>query len=533
MAQHPQKLYGKEYLQPGARGEVFNANLPGYRTEEDRINRSNNRLNTSAHDVLNIKYQFDNRLPVLFRYGFAFGYNQIVVPKGRIVAVDPHMDMVDFDMKKQYNTLTLANGGVAVKVKDVTDYGMTVSDETQTTLISPEFQAGKMGGVQKEWMPLVGYAAAYTDDKHLHTNATTKEALAAEGLKVDPKTGRVVDAEGKEVQVRVGNQPIGIIERNEYTRDDDAYNGMMPGPILTDAMVELPWFLFKDKAESNIWGSAYGGLFPGALVKSDENGRVIPSPLNDVTALATMDVAAYELERQQVIGQVYAVNQNLVPEGAAKYAQWALSDILNFEGFNPDEWANNGRRGEDTINNSPYKSTGEYPGYPYDSNYMQHDLHMLESYRKTYDERMQHEYRFDYGIPGLTDGYNVGKARIKDFNPHTIAKTAAIGSEFILKTIQVDIVEGTLMAHVEGQDDIPVILGAEIVPGLQVTYVDAMQGIFKVKVVAELEDMAVFYVSYEKRGYKEVNGKVEKLNGVPTYMDWDGCIGSVKILLQK
>ena len=53
---YPQNFKGKETLQPGARGEIFNANLPGYRDGADRINRTNNKLSTGSHDVLNIQY---------------------------------------------------------------------------------------------------------------------------------------------------------------------------------------------------------------------------------------------------------------------------------------------------------------------------------------------------------------------------------------------------------------------------------------------------------------------------------------------
>ena len=76
MALQPNDYTTNERLQPGARGEVFQANLPGYRDDADRINRTNNFLNTSEHDVPNIKYLFDYRLPTLFKYGFAHGFNQ-------------------------------------------------------------------------------------------------------------------------------------------------------------------------------------------------------------------------------------------------------------------------------------------------------------------------------------------------------------------------------------------------------------------------------------------------------------------------
>ena len=118
MALYPYTKQGKDVLQPGARGEIFQADLPGYRGNEDRINRSNMQLSTSEHDVPNIKWEFDRRLPVLFRYGYAIGYNQLTMPKGRLCAIDPYMNQLDFDTHKALNVLTLANGGNVVKLRE-------------------------------------------------------------------------------------------------------------------------------------------------------------------------------------------------------------------------------------------------------------------------------------------------------------------------------------------------------------------------------------------------------------------------------
>ena len=52
----------------------------------------------------------------MFKYGFAVGYNQIVMPKGRIVALDPYMNQLDYDTHKKRNVVTLANGGKNVKL---------------------------------------------------------------------------------------------------------------------------------------------------------------------------------------------------------------------------------------------------------------------------------------------------------------------------------------------------------------------------------------------------------------------------------
>lgn len=546
MALQPGNYNTQESLQPGARGEMFDGSgFPGYRDEtEGRINRTANRMNVSAHDTPNVKYEFDYRLPVLFRYGWAVGFNQIVIPKGRIVAADPHMDLVDFESRKQFNTLTLANGGVPVRIRKATDNYPTFSGAL-TDIVKPSSQGQPMQGVGKEWTPLAD--GAYEKDAYrpfAGGKKTAAEMLADGGYTVNAETGRIqkdgVDAN----DVRPGNLPLGMLERNEYTRDDDAFNGIMPGPILTDAIVEYPWFAYKDKAEENPWGSAYGALFIGAQVKPDENGRITISPLSFPEKVKEMSVFEYEMERQQVVGQVYGVNHEIVPEGAPKWAMWALEDRLNYEGFNPALYAKNNRRGEDAVSSTAYFSTGKYPGYPYDKNYLNHDLHMLASTGRgdNYDPRMNFEYRYsDMGIPGLTDGYNAVKKEITDQKVGTVHHAG--GNDYVemfFHTLDLGqfIEVGSLQVKVgTGGSYAPLVKDAKIACGttagiFNVKYVSEFQGMFVLEVVDKDAADSVLsaaggsvevFVRYERRGE----------SGVPTFMDWDGICGSVKILFQK
>ena len=86
MALYPYSFKSKDVLQPGARGGMFiNNGIPGYRNEEERINRTNNHLEMNDHDVLNIKFGVDPRLPVLFRYGWAYGSAATILPLGIII----------------------------------------------------------------------------------------------------------------------------------------------------------------------------------------------------------------------------------------------------------------------------------------------------------------------------------------------------------------------------------------------------------------------------------------------------------------
>lgn len=546
MALQPNSLSAQERLQPGARGEIFQANLPGHRDGADRINRTQNFMNVSQHDVPNIKYEFDYRLPVLFKYGFDFGFNQIVVPKGRLVAADPHMDLVDFESQKQYNTMTLANGGVPVRLRKTGDLYKN-SGGSATALVSSEAQGKQLHNVGKDWMPVRGMDEAYADGcyrpfaKAVAESGAVAEFYGAAAQLADAKysvsaeTGKIV-ANGEEVaDVRPGNIPLGVIQRNEYTRDSDAFNGIMPGPILTDSMIELPWFAYKDKAEQNPWGSAYGVFKVGDLVKSDENGRFTLSPLSSEAAIASMTPAEIEIERQQVVGQIYSTNKELIPEGAARWAEWALEDKLNFEGFNPALYKQNGRRGEDAVNSSPFNSKGKYPGYPYDKNYLNHDLHMLASTGRgdTYDPRMNPEFRLgEMGIPGLTDGKN---AVVRNVEPHKAGVIHATSKDYVeqfFRTLDVDIEAGSLQIAIGDEAFTNCVEGAVLHDAFRIKYASELQGIVVVEVIdkakadtflAGHKDGAVVKFKYQKRG----------LVGVPTFMDWDGICGSVKILMTK
>lgn len=498
MALTPYTHQGRDIMQPGARGEIFQANLPGYRDNADRINRSNTVLNINDHDVLNIKYGMDPRLPVLFKYGFAHAYNQLIMPKGRIVAVDPHLNIMDTDTLHFFNTMTLANGGKKVELQ------------------------GKL------W------------------RQTT------DTIQVDEATGYMTGTDASKIY-RDGNKPIGILERNEYTRDDEAFNGMMPGPVRTDALVELPVFATQDAAEGNPWGSIYGeNLKPGMLVKSDENGRVIPSPLNPDHAdyaKVTADIPTYEAERQQLIGTIFSTDFSLMPEGAARFAQWAVEDRMNWNDINPHIWPNSNRRGEDVVYNPPtaYQSQLQYPGYPWDRTAWTHDLHMLASTREgMVNPRIDEKHRLDRGIPGLTDGYNAVEQEfgVVDSKPgitigtinEVVAKDFVAGHQtmFTLPDTDLSAVELEMLKIDAKTNEVLSTIGKvainpeNVVTGtmtnFKLSYVDIHKGIISVTQEAAASDKAKLEirVSYKKRG----------MAGVPTNLDWDGCKGMAKILLQ-
>ena len=550
MALYPTTFETKFKLQPGARGEEFVVDAPGYRDGATRINRSNNTLNVTPHEALSQKYIFDKRLPAQFKYGFAVGYNNMVVTKGRIVAADPYMDAADWESDKEFNVLTLANGGAAVRLRKDGDVY-----PTKETLISEESRGGKVAGIGLNWVPLAGMADAWGDGVYRACKTSGTAQLDAAKMAIDPKTGKVLENAKKDTSgivvsgdqtdtVRPANVPLGMIERNEYTRFyDDSFDGMQPGPIITDAIVELPYFQYKDKAEKQPWGAIYGTLKVGDLVKSDENGRLVVSPLSYDGALDSMTAAEIERERQQVVGQVVGFNHDMVPEGGYELAQCALEDRLGYEGFNPELYTQNNRPGEDNINASVYQSTGRFPGYPYDKAYTEHDLMMFGSgtgRAGNYDKFMPLEYQLDNGIPGLTDG---GNAVVRDFaNDHAahIFARPDDSQPYVSNIIRVcqngNFEDGSLqvqLTHADGTEVLPftsVTKPVALNDAFSVTYYNAVQGLIRIDVTNEAEADKLL-----KAGDIVVNLKFKKrgLNGVPTFMDWDGCVGSAKIMLQR
>lgn len=487
MALQPHSFSSREVLQPGARGERFTNNgIPGHRTDDARINRTQNALLVSEHDTLNIKYALDPRLKPLFRYGWAYGYNQIVIPKGRIVAADPHLTVMDTDTLHFFNAVTLANGGKVVKLKD---------DNT--------------------W-----------------------EAVE-EQFQVNPQTGK---DQSKPETLRDKNVPLGMIGRNEYTRNADAFNGIMPGPIWTDKLVDLPWFADKKKAVENPWGCVYGEIKPGMLLKSDENGRITISPLSLPEknkadgGCKDMQLLEFEAERQQVIGTVYSTDKSLLPEGAAKFAQWSLDERRNFNDFNPYVWPNSNRAGEDFVTNPPtaYQSDFTYPGYPYDKNYISNDLHMLASSREgAFDPRLDESMRLDRGIPGLMDGGNHAAQTFGEGETLTVTNVVALKEIANAQEMMIRLPETALeSAKVKigtGTADIEV--GKTITCGngaiFKITYADMHKGLFAIQQTAGAtakDETCAVNVSYKKKGL---------IAGMPTMLDWDGCVGIASILLQK
>ena len=162
-----------------------------------------------------------------------------------------------------------------------------------------------------------------------------------------------------------------------------------------------------------------------------------------------------------------------------------------------------------------------------------------------YDPRMDAEWQYsELGIPGLTDGYNAVVQEMPEMKAGEIHKHDADVDyvEEYFRLNHVNVVADTLQVKTVGADGATITdwtnctVGTTLNSGaLKVSFCDALMGIVKIEVVKAADGTYAFdntadaklpvsvYFKYSKRG----------LAGVPTWMDWDGCVGSVHVLLTK
>ena len=392
----------------------------------DQKFRTNTKLQAGTHDSPGEKYLVDPRLPRLFRYHFG-GDGWVVIPKGRVVAPatnggkDDDGRFDDFDANVPYNALTLANGG-----KDITE------------------------------------------------------------------TGR----DGDEY-VRSANKPIGVAYANLYEEFIDGFNGMQP-TIENEIYIELPYIPVKEDAEEIQWGAFYDAdisrpVKAGDFVMSDANGYVIKADFEkireqieaaaDLTALKAVLKEESRL-REQVIGQVWAVETNMPPQGWLKWVGWSKEQSAE------DEWR--------TASGATHADIGAqdgFPGYPYERTYRNTDIRDGKYYPQ--------------GIPGLTNGANIEVP----FTEEVIGQVqAGVDGRFDFFLLHTPAVEGSLTLKVGTQTVKP-------------THFDPLSG----RVVFNFDNKAGATPLDVTATYKAVG----QIPGVPTGWDFKGSIGAVRILLQK
>lgn len=395
-------------------------------SSDDQYMRTNTKLQHSVHDAPSEKFLVDPRLKRLFRYHFG-GDGWVVIPQGRIVA--PSRDhgngfkngtMKDFDSDVYRPVLTLANGG-----KDVTEIGK----------------------------------------------------------------------DGKEY-TRKANIPIGVASQNIYEEIIDGFNGMQP-VIENEIYIEVPYIPKKEDAEQVQWGCIYdadpsSAIAAGDFVMSDENGRFIKADFRAVQQKIEKAGTTEELKdalaelarlKEQVIGQVWAVETNLPPQGWLKWVGW--DDKTR---FGDEDFLNNGMGPNDI-------GADGFPGYPYEKTYRNFDYKLGKYYPQ--------------GIPGLTDGSNI-EVPFEDVVIGYIQPGQEGRHDFRIQ--QTPVVEGSLTIKIDG---------VEVEPA----NVEYKSGLVTLEVPKNDKDYPL-----EVTATFKATGQIP---GVPTGWDFKGSVGAVRILLQK
>lgn len=413
---------------------------------KDRKYRSNTKLQVSVHDSPGEKFIPDTRLKRLFQYHFG-GDGYVVIPKGRVVAVSAD------------------NGGIFKNG--------TIKDMTSNTYVPVLTLAN--GGVDVQEMD---------NDNHQYT--------------------------------RAANKPIGVAAQNIYEYIVDGFNGMQP-TIENEIYIELPYIPMKEEAEEVEWGCFYDTdpakpIKQGDYVMSDENGRLVKADFDgvkkqledakeaaanaaDIAALktATAQIADAEaklaLLHEQVVGQVWAVETNLPPDGWLKWVQWSQQDIAQDD--NPSGFTANDIGGGDG-------SDGKFPGYPY-----------VRTYANT--EARSGKY-YPQGIPGLTNGSNIEVP----FTDKVIGQVQPKQSgryDFQIK--QAPIVAGSFSLKINGEEVASNNYQLNVKTGL-LTLPDYD--------ASSLEAPADVTATFKATG---------QIPGVPTNWDFKGSVGAIRVLLQK
>ena len=169
-----------------------------------------------------------------------------------------------------------------------------------------------------------------------------------------------------------------------------------------------------------------------------------------------------------------------------------------------------------------------------------------------YNPRFDEKHRLDRGIPGLLDGYNaVIKAYGSDKKETdtaldgkpllTVAHISTIAEQEVIDDVErreilIPLPDTNLeLAKIQIGDEEAVIIPNEIINAqtapldagkFDIVYVDLHKGQVAIRqktVVDKAEKNVPIKVSYVKRGQA----------GVPTNLDWDGCKGMVRILMNR
>jgi hypothetical protein len=189
---------------------------------------------------------------------------------------------------------------------------------------------------------------------------------------------------------------------------------------------------------------------------------------------------------EQIIGQVYAVDSNLPPEGWLKWVEWTMEQKLQDADY--------------TRLGFSHKDIED--GYPYSYYYRQ----------RVFGDQLG-----TMGIPGLTNGSNIETEFTKEVIG-TVHKDVPVGTVYTLYLKHKRAIGGSLKIYINDAD----------VTGDALVEFDALSGLVILKTVGVVDTVAA--ADYSITASYKATGQIP---GVPTNWDFKGSVGAARILLMK
>lgn len=303
----------------------------------------------------------------------------------------------------------------------------------------------------------------------------------------------------------VNNNVIGMVPYN-ITKDwleEDMFGGNKPSVITSDYVV-LPYMptaqaetdydmqgVLKEemelsKKQNMPWGAVLGKVEMGDYLKATPSGRCTKWVKDTDNFI-------------DVVGQVYEMDLNQESWGWEKWMLWEESAVTGDETY---------------INKSGTTLPTDY-GYPYDPSYADGRLDDASSYQSIYTNNPT-------GITGIHDGSgNWDGAGRNDtlYKDMELGKTLQTITNDTYMTFQAIGYDGSKAKNIIA-DSVKVKIDSTDVKADDVV-VDELAGIITVKVTSAQADKKVT-ASYKMKHY-----------GTPSYLDFKGVVGSVKVLLKK
>lgn len=452
---------------------------------DDEYKRTNTQLVKDGGEAPTGKKLVDNRLPKLFKYQFGGQNGYVVIPKGRIVAIDPNVQREAFIDHKLYNMVTLANGGQDVEEPN----GDPQADGNYTRAANIPVGVAKQNVYQDLDDSFKGTRPGFVTRANVNVplfltkeDAEEMEWGSAYGNDIKPGDFVKSDENGRFVKWEEHKS-----RTQTFSGDGSQTTFQVDFAIWPGSTIEVQ----DTDAESSI--PVNNKTYPTGEIELDS----APNDADDNVEISFKSVKGDD--SRQKIGQVIRKDTNLIPAGWLKWAS-PEGDYDDVSGFSPEAI--------------------DEDGYPYYDSYM--DPLANDPYRPT-------------GIPGLSDGSNYVKEYSEDAGDTEPVVVQDINEEFEADdTVNVLIEErylpiAELMALEIGNDsDGFTDISAGDYSGDASFTLDNEEGTLRVTLGSD-----VLPGSGDKYDIRLQFKATHQMAGMPTHIDWDNVQGSVDILLQR